>query len=582
MEPLDLAVVILYLIGLVAIGAVLTRRAGRSGDDYFLAGRSTPWWALGASGMSSNLDVAGTVTIIALVYQFGLQGFFIEMRGGVVLPIAVWLAFMGKWHRRSQVTTTAEWMMLRFGTGTQGRLARYTAALTYLVITVLMVTFFLTAAAKFVAGFVPDVSPNTAAVVLAVIALGYTMASGLYGVIWTDVFQAFLIGAFALYVTVRAFAVAPEITPDMWPGAATNTAWPQMTLDGSEYGNLFWLALMFFAAKGLLEGLGGSGGSAYMAQRYYAAQSDRDTVKLSMLWAALFTFRWPMVMGFAVLAIHSGIGEENPETILGTLLRGDLFPPGIRGLAVAALLAASMSTFDSTINAGASYVVKDLWNPLTQRVGDKTEVYVGYAASAIIVAVGLIITLSLLAIGTGVVDIWIGIVVAFFPGFLVPFALRWFWGRFNGYGFAAGVAAGFVTSLTVWLNGQLGWWMADPSVNAAADIGLLLAVSGIVSVGVALLTQPVPADRLRAFYEQIKPWGLWPRVWRSASDRTESRRDGIRLAVALVWQVTMFLIPMLVVLHEWTQLAGVAVLWSLAMVYLIVDLRRPSPAATVA
>src|SRR5690606_16840575 len=131
------------------------RRAGRGADDYFLGGRHIPWWALGASGMASNLDVAGTIVIISFIYTYGLQGFFIEMRGGVVLPIAIWLAFMGKWHRRSNVTTTAEWMELRFGRGLQGRLARYAAALTYLVITVGMVTFFLVAAGKFLADFTP-------------------------------------------------------------------------------------------------------------------------------------------------------------------------------------------------------------------------------------------------------------------------------------------------------------------------------------------------------------------------------------------------------------------------------------------
>ena len=94
MHTLDYAVVAVYLVGLVVVGFALTRKAGRSGEDYFLAGRETPWWALGASGMSSNLDAAGTITIITLLYLHGLQGFFIEMRGGVVLPIAVFLAFI--------------------------------------------------------------------------------------------------------------------------------------------------------------------------------------------------------------------------------------------------------------------------------------------------------------------------------------------------------------------------------------------------------------------------------------------------------------------------------------------------------
>lgn len=117
MHLLDYAVIAGYLLALVAAGAWLARRAGESSENYFLGGHKLPWWALGSSGMSSNLDVAGTMTIVTLIVLYGLHGFWIEMRGGVVLPIAVFLAFMGKWHRRSQVMTTAEWMILRFGEG---------------------------------------------------------------------------------------------------------------------------------------------------------------------------------------------------------------------------------------------------------------------------------------------------------------------------------------------------------------------------------------------------------------------------------------------------------------------------------
>ena len=106
MEALDYVIGVLYLIILAAIGVTLARRAGQSSEHYFLGGRAMPWWALGASGMARNLDVAGTMTIVALIYLYGLHGFFIELRGGVVLPIAIFLAFMGKWHRRSAVMTT--------------------------------------------------------------------------------------------------------------------------------------------------------------------------------------------------------------------------------------------------------------------------------------------------------------------------------------------------------------------------------------------------------------------------------------------------------------------------------------------
>ena len=571
MQTLDHVILGVYLVGLVGIGVALARRAGRSGEDYFLGGRRIPWWALGASGMSSNLDVAGTVTIIALLYTYGLQGFWIETRGGVVLPIAVWLAFMGKWHRRSRVMTTAQWMTLRFGRGAAGRAARYVAAGTYLVITVAMVVFFLTAAARFIAQFVPAVDPATAAVLMAAVALGYTMVSGLHGVVWTDVFQAFLIGAAAVFVSVKAFAVmGPEVAA-AWPGAATNTAWPQPSLTDETYGSAFWLFLLFFAGKGLLEGLGGSGGSAYMAQRYYAAASDADTHKLSALWAVLFTFRWPMVTGLAVLAIHHGVGQDDPETILSTLLLDDaVFPTGLRGLVVAALFAASMSTFDSTINAGASYVVKDLYAPLVHpSVPDEAEVpgevTAGYVASAVIVALGLVLTLTL-GLGTDILGIWTTIVVGLFPAFLVSFALRWFWGRFNGWGFVAGIVAGFGLAL---LQG-----FGVLSLNEWQNIAVLAGGSLVVAVLVTLLTPAVPEARLRGFFEQVRPWGLWPMGWRAAGAWREEAGDMVRLGVSVVWQVTMFLVPMLLVLREFGQAAGTAAIWAVCSAYLFVDVRR--------
>ena len=189
MHPIDYAVVAFYLVGLAVAGCWLARRAAASSEHYFLGGRKLPWWALGASGMSSNLDVAGTMTIVTLLTVYGLQGFFIEMRGGVVLPIAVFLAFMGKWHQRSRVMTTAEWMTLRFGDGSGGRAARAVAALTYVVLTVAMIVFFLSAGGSFLAEFLPFTAVQCA-VGMALIAFVYTLVGGLYGVIWTDVFQA--------------------------------------------------------------------------------------------------------------------------------------------------------------------------------------------------------------------------------------------------------------------------------------------------------------------------------------------------------------------------------------------------------
>jgi solute:Na+ symporter, SSS family len=557
MHPLDYLVVSVYLVGLAVAGFWLARRAGASSEHYFLGGRKLPWWALGASGMSSNLDVAGTMTIVTLLTVYGLQGFFIEFRGGVVLPIAVFLAFMGKWHRRAGVMTTAEWMTLRFGEGAGGRAARSVAALTYVILTVAMIVFFLSAGGTFLAEFLPF-TPTQCALGMALIAFAYTLVGGLYGVIWTDVFQAFLIGGAALYVAVRgAGVVSPELLAS-WPGAELNQFTPMF--GGHEglapYGGMFGAFLLVWAFKGVLEGLGGSGGSAYMAQRFYAAGSERECRKLAMLWTVLFAARWPMVLGFALLALKLGLDVstlEQAEQVLPRVLNSEFFPIGLKGLMIAALLAAAMSTFDSTINAGASYVVRDLWEPLRKNASERERVWAGYLASCVLVALGLVLSLVL---GAGVLGLWVGIVMLLFPAFLVPFALRWYWSRFNGPGFAWGVAAGFAASLWVAL--------ADPQGagwNEATRFLLIAGVSLVVAVIASLATRPVEERVAREFFRRTRPFGFWPRAWRGEEVRSEHRRDLLALGGALIWQVLTFLAPMAAVLGRWDVVAFMAAPW---------------------
>ncbi|MFT3781508.1 MAG: hypothetical protein QM790_05770 [Nibricoccus sp.] len=563
MQTLDYAVVLVYLVVLAAIGLVLARKAGQSTEHYFLGGKTMPWWALGASGMASNLDVAGTTTIVALIYVYGLHGFFIEFRGGVVLPIAVFTAFMGKWHRRSAVMTTAEWMLLRFGTGAQGKAARFTAAITYLIITVAMTVFFFTAGGKFLADLLPF-SELQCTLGMALVAFGYTLIGGLYGVVWTDVFQAGIIGAAAVYVAVvAARLISPQLLA-AWPGASLNEFLPRW--NSPELGSYhnFGPFLCVWAAKGVLEGLGGSPGSAYMAQRFYATRTEAECQKIGMLWTVLFAFRWPMVVGFCVMAVSLGISASSPESaerVLTDVLRSEFFPTGTRGLMVSALLAAAMSTFDSTINAGASYLVRDIYEPIRRRAGERELVWVGYLSSAAIVGLGLAIAL---VANASILHIWVNIVMLLFPAFLVPFALRWYWSRFNGAGFTGGVLFGFIAAAMMYLQPLPGW----------NEVQVFLIVSGcslFASVVLTLSSEPVPDSFLEDFYKRVRPLGAWPLEWRKKHE-DEHRCDLVRLFVTVLWQVLTFLIPMGMVLGLWKSVAVAGLFWLALFSALIRDM----------
>jgi len=307
-----------------------------------------------------------------------------------------------------------------------------------------------------------------------------------------------------------------------------------------------------------------------MAQRFYAAASDRDCRRIGMLWILLFAARWPMVLGFALLAMHLGLSVQtasDAERVLTEVIASELFPPGVRGLVVAAMLAAAMSTFDSTVNAGASYLVRDVHSLLRPDATSREQKLAGYAASALLVGAGLLLALH---VGSSVLELWVGIVMQLFPAFLVPFALRWFWARFNGSGFTAGIAAGFAAAA--------GFWLARPSgSNEATQFLIVSAISLAASVGVALSTAPVPESTLSAFYERVRPFGLWPRAWRGA-DSAEHGRDLKLLVAALCFQVLTFLLPMGVLLKMWQSVAVVSPLW-LALGYVLWrSAREPAPA----
>ena len=133
MSGLDYGIVVVYLMGMIAVGLYFQRKASEGINSYFLGKRGLPWWALGASGMSSNLDISGTMINTAFRFALGASGFFIEIRGGVTLIMAFLMIFQGKGNRRALVMTLAEWMHSRFGTGKQGDVARLIAAFSIII-----------------------------------------------------------------------------------------------------------------------------------------------------------------------------------------------------------------------------------------------------------------------------------------------------------------------------------------------------------------------------------------------------------------------------------------------------------------
>ncbi len=564
MSSIDFTIVGIYIVALVIVGLYFQRKASKGINSFFLGNRQIPWWVLGASGMASNLDVAGTMIIVAFIYAIGAKGFYIEIRGGVTLIMAFLMIFMGKWNRRAGVMTLAEWMEFRFGKGKQGNIARFIMAIAMILITIAMITYFAKGAGKFVGEFL-GISPDLAAFLMIVIAMIYTVSSGLYGVVYTDLFQGFLIAFTIAYVCIFVFASGRFNIPDTFSVSVplldggfqeiktTAHSWTniipkwRMNLPG-EYAkyNLFGIAILFYIFKVTIEGSGGTGG--YMIQRYFASKNDKEAGLLSLFWTSLLSFRWPFIASIAVMGIVYGVNHTviaDPETVLPVVI-SNYIPIGIKGLLIAGLMAAAMSTFDSTVNAGAAYWVKDIYQRhIKPDASEKSLMVMSRTSSIVIVILGLLFSYTIRNIN----EIWGWITMSIGAGLMIPQLVRWYWWRINGYGFAIGTFVGMLAGILQKL--------LLPNIPEYFTFIIASGSSLIATIVGTLLTSPTDEKVLLNFYKVTRPFGAWGPIRNKFSQRfvgeikRENRRDIFSIFFAVPWQVCLFLMWMLLIMKRW-------------------------------
>jgi len=294
---------------------------------------------------------------------------------------------------------------------------------------------------------------------------------------------------------------------------------------------------------------GSAGTSGYMIQRFFAARSDRDAGLLSMFWTFLLSLRWPFVAAIAIMGISLGVKNgqpiQDPETVLPIVIN-QLVPVGLKGLLVAGLMAAGMSTFDSVINSGASYWVKDIYQAfINPEATGKQLMFHSRLASVLMVVIGLFLTLVI----TNINEIWAWITMSIGAGLIIPLLLRWYWWRLNGYGFALGTLGGMIAAIVQKL--------VFPDFPDYMSFLFTSGISLIATITGTYLTKPTDDEVLFNFYKKTRPFGFWHRVRKQIPSEkmnqinAENKRDIIAVIFAVPWQLTMFLTVMMVIMGRW-------------------------------
>jgi len=598
MHPLDLTIIVLYLILMALVGWWVAKKASRNAESYFLAGKSLPWWVIGVAHGSSGVDITGTMWFVMMFFIYGMKGVWL-LWVWPLFSVIFRMMYLGAWVRRSNVLTGAEWMRTRFGDSPGAKLAYISVVVYALVHVVGFLSYAFRGIGEFTRPFFPWDYPDEVYGTAMLLFTGiYCVVGGMYSVVMNDLIQFVLKVIAAVGIAVIAIVL---ITPDQLM-ASVPAGWDQLFFGPGRL-HLDWSKLMpqlmdriygpkgdgyslfmFFTGMLLLKGVAVSVAGPtpnYAIQHILSTRSPREAALENMVMAVVsLAPRFLLIGAIAVLGIVffspdlAAMGENvNFERILPGVL-AKYVPVGFKGILIAALLASFMSTFVSTVNSGAAYVVNDIYKRYVNPTAPpKRYVWFGWITSSAVILLGIVFGF-IMTKDVHSVTKWI--VSSLIPAFVAPNVLKWHWWRFNGYGFFAGMVAG--TAAALFIPGFL-------HLHEVFTFLLILAISTLASILVCLLTKPESDDVLKSFYRTVRPWGLWGPIYEKCRaqhpDFQRNRdfpRDLFNIAIGLIWQTSLVTSPIYLVIQHWTELwisLGVCAVTSLILKFTWYDKLGP-------
>ena len=540
LTPVDWVVVAVYGVVTLTLGFWFSRRAGRDMEEYFVAGRTLPWWVAGTSIAATWFATDAPLATASLVRQQGIYANWLWWYEAAGIMMLVF--FYAHLWRRAAILTDAELIELRYSGRPASALRGFSAVYQGLLKNCVVMGWVMLAMVKF-SQIMLGWDPAFTLVVCVGLALVYTVAAGLWGVVVTDLLQfvAGMTGSIVLagIVIVRLGGparMADEVRalPDASP--AVLDVVPQAAhLSPLEFASYLCLILVLWTRSGQ--------GDGYLAQRLFATRDERQSV-LSALWfslagTVLMTWPWIVVgLGSLVLLPVASAGPElaaDPELAYPMMI-AELMPAGLRGLMVASFLAAFMSTMDTHLCWGASYLVNDVYRRFF-RPDRSAAHYVSASRVAVLVLVALAAVTAWQM--ESIEGAWV-YVIELTAGVALVWLLRWYWWRVNAWAEIAAMAGSVVLANgMVWTSvaARLGWITEGTVASIARFYGpefdflralAILVGCSVLWITVAFLTAADDDEQLERFYRRVRPGGWWGPVAARCSDVPRDRMPAWR------------------------------------------------------
>jgi solute:Na+ symporter, SSS family len=567
----DWLVIAGYLLINLLIGIYYRRRSGGNTEEFFVSGRDVSWWLAGTSMVATTFAADTPLFVSGVIAAQGIAGNWIWWASCVGGLMTVF--FFARYWRRSEVLTDVELTEFRYGGKPAAFLRGFKALYLGLGMNCLILGWVTNAMVSIIAVLLGPMIPegkvveltlgnttllhytlgppsHTALLICIFILIPftgiYTSIGGLWGVLVTDLFQfvlkmgmvivlawvavAKIGGMQALRLQLQVVGEAAKqngletsnplaFFPDFHLGWTTNALWTLPLLTFVTYLGVQWWSAWYPGAE--------PGGGGYVAQRMFSARDEKNSLGAT-LWfnIAHYALRpWPwIVTGLVALAVYSTNGglhpnpqfAANPQQGYVMVLR-DYLPPALRGVMIAAFLAAFMSTLGTQLNWGVSYLVNDFYRRfLSPKKTERHYVAMGRLFTIVLVLISGYVASQLTSIGQG----W-QIVLNLGSGTGAVYILRWYWWRISAWSEIVAMIAAAV--VTVVLKYAVTFSGNDPVVFAKTA----LTTAGCTTIAWILATFLTPAEseeKLTAFYRRVHPtvYG-WKKIARLAPEVAEVR-----------------------------------------------------------
>jgi solute:Na+ symporter, SSS family len=545
-----------YLIFALAVGILLTRRASRGTGEFYLAGRTLPWWIAGTSLVATSFAADTPLVVAGWVRSDGIAKNWLWW--GMAVGGSLVIVVLAAWWRRLEVTTDAEIIEHRYH-GRPARILRgFYGGYHALITNTMVLTWVLVAMKKLVRVILDLGDQNYDGWIVAgalLLALSYSFMSGFWGVVITDLFQfaLALLGAVVLAWKAvdelgglgpaqAAFAALPQhlttmFPKDVNPETGISTGWEALSWWMKGFGSF----VIFVGVQGWLNKNADGGGIG--VQRYSACKTENHA-RGAALWfhIAHYCLRpWPWILvGLASLILIDPSALPLLENADGTfrpdheaaypMMMAMLLGPGLFGLLCASFLAAFMSTLDTHFNMASAYLVNDVYRRFMRpNQGDRHYVWVGRCAE-----IGVALLAGLMATAADSISDLFVLSLSLLGGLGPAMLLRWFWWRANTWTEVSALASS--TVMTLLLNTtQLGAAHNLLDIPYPLSYPLVVGTSLVICLITTLLTAPVDRDHLCAFFAKVRPVGLWGPIGRSAPGQKRAIFLGWAGALALIY-----------------------------------------------